>query len=242
MEHAPLPTRPTPAAPPLALPSLIGRSDVATVPWLTTALFCVGVIITTLLQPGQGGVPDWVVIAAAGAYALTSVAILNLQHTRFVRWCATRVEVYVLGGAFFIGVMSLWGALAHGVVSPFFSWPTALVGMYLGLVLPTRWALLIAAAQAVGAVAVQLAQPAAHPMDAVPVVILLGAGWGAGLVCRAAHARTARSALLLSRTDLLTHTLNRRGFLEELSEMTVRAGRTQQPVALLMVDLHDLAR
>ncbi len=242
MEHAPLHTRPAPAAPPLALPSLIGRSDIATVPWLTTALFCVGVIITTLLQPEQRQVPSAIVIGAAGVYALTSAAILALQHTRFVQWCATRVEVYVLGGAFFIGVMSLWAALGHGVVSPFFSWPTALVGMYLGLVLPTRWALQIAAAQAAGAVAVQLAQPAAHPMDAMPVVILLGAGWGGGLVCRAAHARTARSALLLSRTDLLTHTLNRRGFLEELDELTGRAARTRQPLALLMLDLHDLAR
>lgn len=215
---------------------LLGRRDVALAPWATLAAVAFAYAVSELLRGDDGGHPvTWNVIgalfvAAVGAGSALTVDMKQLQPLR------TSMVVYVLGAGGLIAMLTVVGATGEGLRSILFS-GIVLEAMYLGLVLSVPWSLGFTVVMLAAAGAVHAAQPQADLLDALSVFGLTIAGWVLGLLCRASHARVVRVAMRLTRCDVLTATLNRRGLLEELDLQTLRARQTEQPIALMIFDL-----
>ncbi len=220
---------------------IIGRRDIATVPWGGIALCSAGVAISSALRPEVRGVPDDLIIPLALFYGTLATAIALLQGTRVMQWLARQLWVYVGGSTLLIAVLSVLAARDHGIATVFFA-PAVPIAMYVGLVLPRRWSAAAIAMQIGLAGLVQVINPAATPLDAMTVLALTLAAWGVGQMCRNAHRKASRVALLLSRSDVLTRTLNRRGFFEQFEADLAAAGSERLPVALLVLDLDDFKR
>jgi diguanylate cyclase (GGDEF)-like protein len=223
------------------LDRIIGRRDIATVPWAGIALCSAGVAIASVLRPAGDGVPDGLLIPLALLYGAIAGVIVTLQGTRVMQWIARQLSVYLFGSMVLIGVLSVLAARDHGLATVFFA-PSIPIAMYLGLVLPHRWSSAAITMQMVLAGIVHAVNPYATTLDAVTVLALTLAAWGVGRMCRGAHRKAARVALLLSRSDVLTRTLNRRGFFEQFEAQLTASAEAQAPVALLILDLDDFKR
>lgn len=191
--------------------------------------------------PSGGWGSDGLIIPLALLYGITATAIALLQGTRLMQWFARQLWVYVGGSTLLIAVLSVMAARDHGIATVFFA-PALPIAMYIGLVLPRRWSAAALAMQITLAGIVQAINPAASAVDAGTVLALTLAAWGVGQMCRNAHRKAARVALLLSRSDVLTRTLNRRGFFEQFEADLAAAAEQQVPVALLVLDLDDFKR
>lgn len=220
---------------------IIGRRDIATVPWGGIALCSAGVAIASALRPAVEGVPDGLLIPLALLYGTIATVITLLQGTRVMQWFARQLWVYVGGSTLLIAVLSVLAARDHGIATVFFA-PAVPIAMYVGLVLPRRWSAAAITMQIALAGVVQVVNPAATPLDAATVLALTLAAWGVGQMCRNAHRKASRVALLLSRSDVLTRTLNRRGFFEQFESDLHAAASERLPVALLVLDLDDFKR
>jgi diguanylate cyclase (GGDEF)-like protein len=231
----------SPLTPDGDLDRIIGRKDIAMVPWAGIALCAGGVAISTALRPDADGFPDRLLIPAALIYGAIATLIVATQRTRLMEWFARQLSVYVLGSILLIAVLSVLAAGDHGLATVFYA-PSIPIAMYLGLVLPRRWSSATIAMQMFLGGVVHHLTPDASALDSVTVLALTLAGWGVGLMCRGAHRRAARVALLLSRSDVLTRTLNRRGFFEQFEAELAVAAERRTPVALLVVDLDDFKR
>lgn len=223
------------------LERIIGRRDIATVPWAGIALCSAGVIAASLLRPSGDGPPDGLLIPLAALYGLIATGITLAQGTALMRWFARQLPVYVIGAMLLIGVLSVLAVRDHGLATVFYA-PALPIAMYLGLVLPRRWSTATIVVQMALSGVVHAVTPDASIVDAITVVALTIAAWGVGRMCRAAHRKAARVALLLSRSDVLTRTLNRRGFFEQFESQLAAAAQASEPVALLVLDLDDFKR
>ena len=192
--------------------TIIGRRDVAVVPWVTIAMVAVAVAASTALRP-DGNLSDALLIGGALAYAALAGALALLQDRPVMVRLASSVPVYVFGSTLLVGLLATVGALDQGLGTVFFA-PIVQVAAYLGLVLPARWSR-GALVSLLGTVAgVQAANPTTGPREVVTMAGLVVAAWLVGVLCHTAHGRAARIALMLSRSDVLTSTLNRRGFFD----------------------------
>ncbi len=206
------------------LARIIGRRDVATVPWATIALCSLGVVIASALRPATDGVPDGLLIPLASAYGLIAFVIVLLQGTPAMRWMARQLPVYVGGSLLLVGVLCVLAARDRGLATVFFA-PAVQIAMYVGLVLPKRWSLTAIVVQLGLAGIVHAIRPTAAITDAIDLAALMIAGWSVGLLCRFAHGKAARIALMLSRSDVLTATLNRAGSSSSSSSSSPRRAR-----------------
>ncbi|MFT4035790.1 MAG: GGDEF domain-containing protein [Patulibacter sp.] len=223
------------------LGQIIGRRDIASVPWVGIAWCSAGVAISTILRPAAPGVPDALLLPLVALYGLIATGIACTQRTPVMRWLARQLPVYLLCSIILIAALSLLAYRDQGLATLFYG-PSVPIAMYLGLVLPARWATAAILVQLLFAVLVQLANPTATPLEAATFLSLTVAGWAIGTLCRCAHGKAARIALMLSRSDLLTRTLNRRGFLEQFEAELATAATRREPIALLVLDLDDFKR
>jgi diguanylate cyclase (GGDEF)-like protein len=105
------------------------------------------------------------------------------------------------------------------------------------LVIAGRWALfpLVWMFGIVAAVAVF--GPPTRTFDAVTVTVLIVAGWGIGRLGHVTHRAAAHHALVASRSDPLTMTLNRRGFFEQARSVASECVARGQAITVLALDL-----
>ncbi|MDO9356298.1 MAG: GGDEF domain-containing protein, partial [Solirubrobacteraceae bacterium] len=221
-------------------PSIIGRRDVAVIPWITIAMVAIAVAISTALRP-DGDLSDGLVIGGALAYAVFAGTLALLQDRPLMVRLAGSLPVYLLGSALLVSLLAGIGALDQGLATVFFA-PVVQVAVYLGLILPTRWSrgAIVALLATVGAV--QAINPVASTRDAVSMFGLVFAAWLVGALCHSAHGRAARIALMLSRSDVLTRSLNRRGFFDQFDAELASARASRSTVALLIADLDDFKK
>ncbi|MDQ8044051.1 MAG: GGDEF domain-containing protein [Patulibacter sp.] len=215
--------------------TILGRRDVAIVPWVTIAMCAVAVAFSTALRPA-GSVSHTLVIGGALAYAAFAGGLSLLQDLPTMVRLRRSLPIYLFGSTMLVGLLALVAALDQGVSTVFFA-PIVQVAMYLGLVLPRRWSrgtivLLLLTVGAVHAI-----NPAGSDRDLMTMTGLVVAGWLVGVLCHSTHGSAARIALLLSRSDVLTATLNRRGFFEQFDAEIAASRVTGEPIALLIVDL-----
>ncbi|MDQ8045834.1 MAG: diguanylate cyclase [Solirubrobacteraceae bacterium] len=216
--------------------SILGRRDVAIVPWAVISVLSFMVAISTWLRGPSGHVDTDVVIGAVGVGIYTA-GMVAIQDTPLGRRFRGSLPVYLIGSAGLMLALAVLAVHEQGVATVFYS-VNVLLAAYLGLVLPWRWATGSIAFLVLGSVAVQILQPFAHGLDAVVPTMLCIAAFFTGALCHVAHGRAARFAGALSRYDQLTAMLNRRGFLDRLSRALRRGpGVTDGPIALLIIDL-----
>jgi diguanylate cyclase (GGDEF)-like protein len=219
---------------------ILGRRDVAVVPWATTGAVAAGFAVSEALRD-QGGDRELITVLVAVAGALFCFALTRFVDTALFVRLRTSMTVYVLGAGGLMAAIS--GAAyesdgARTVVLGGF----VLQAMYFGLVLPRRWSLGFTALMLLCVGGVRVARPIGDFLDVGSFVMLIFAAWGFAVLCRAAHLRAERVAKRLTRCDLLTATLNRRGLIEELEAQTRRAELAQTPIALMIFDLDDFKR
>jgi diguanylate cyclase (GGDEF)-like protein len=219
---------------------ILGRRDVAVVPWATTGAVAAGFAVSELLR-NEGGHQELIRVLAATAGALFCFGLTRFVDTDLFIRLRTSMTVYVLGALGLMATISAASIQSDGtrtvVLTGF-----VLQAMYFGLVLPRRWSFGFTALMLLCVTAVRIARPAGDTLDVMSVVMLVLGGWAFAVLCRAAHRRAERVAKRLTRCDLLTATLNRRGLLEELEMQARRAAFAQAPIALMIIDLDDFKR
>lgn len=219
---------------------ILGRRDVALIPWAVTAAVAIALAISEVLRDAGDGTLIPTVGACAAAALLGIGLALTTDRPLFVPLRRSLV-VYALGSTGLIVSLGLHAAFTLGLESVLF---TALVlhAAYIGLVLPRRWSAAFTVLMLVAAGAVQAVEPRADLLDALSVFGLITSGWAIGVLSGAAHRRAERVARRLTRCDPLTATLNRRGFIEELEAMVHDSGAFTQPIALMILDLDGFKR
>ena len=215
--------------------TIIGRRDVAIVPWVTIAMVAVAVAASTALRP-NGDLSDTLVIGGALAYAVMAGILSLLQDRPLMQRARGSIGVYLFGSALLVGLLGTIASLDQGVTTVFFA-PIVQVAAYLGLVLPRRWARVSLVVLLATVAIVQVINPAGSVREVIEMAGLVAAGWLVGVLCHYAHGRAARIALMLSRSDVLTATLNRRGFFDQFDAEIRSAREAGESIALLIVDL-----
>ena len=215
--------------------SILGRRDVALIPWAVTAAVATALAISEALRaPGSDALVA--TIATSLLLAAVSLAVVAVTDRPAFIPLRTSLVVYSIASTGLILSMSVLAITTDGLQTVIFS-ALVLEALYLGLVLRPAWSGAFTGAMLVAAGIVQALEPKAPPFDVATVTGLITAGWALGLLCRAAHRRAERVAMRLTRCDLLTASLNRRGLIEELDAMTVDASRAGHGVALMILDL-----
>ena len=220
--------------------TIIGRRDIAIVPWVTIAMVSVALAISVALRPDpvSDTFSDGLIIAASLAYAAFAGVIAALQDHPLAVRARQSLTVYLAGSALLIGALAIVGVIDSGVATIYFA-PIVQVAAYLGLVLPRRWALRILVVLLLTVAGVHLANPVASTLDVITFAGLVIAAWLVGVLIHQAHGGAARIALVLSRSDVLTAALNRRGFFDQFDAEIAAARAAREPMALLIVDLDD---
>lgn len=216
--------------------TILGRRDVALAPWATAALVALAYAISEILRgdAGTGSLSIQVGGALAVAVLCTGASLtIDLPALRPLR---TSMAVYVLGGGGLVAGLTAVAAATDGLRSVVFS-GVALVALYLGLALSTPWSAGFTVVMLAAGGVVQVIRPGASVLEALSIFSLTIAGWVVGLLSRAAQRRVERIAMRLTRCDILTATLNRRGLIEELEAQTLRARKAREPIALMIFDL-----
>lgn len=223
--------------------TIIGRRDIAIVPWVTIAMVSVALTVSLALRPDDISetFSDGLIIAATLAYALVAGTIAMLQDHPLAVRARQSLFVYLGGSALLIGALAIVGVLDLGVATVYFA-PLVQVAAYLGLVLPRRWAIRILVVLLLTVAGVHLANDAASTLDVVTFGGLVIAAWLVGVLIHQAHGGAAKIALVLSRSDVLTAALNRRGFFDQFDAEITAARAAREPMALLIVDLDEFKR
>ncbi|MDO9352348.1 MAG: GGDEF domain-containing protein, partial [Solirubrobacteraceae bacterium] len=226
-----------PAVPPQ---SVLSRPEVAIVPALVMAFGALGVALSQVLRPDGQAVSEnateiiasWAVLFAIGAFSMA----LFIRNSRVLSG-PHAIWVYVLGSLSLLGALSIVSLLDSGIATVAFG-GAMLLSFYVGFVFPYR----IARAGLVVLLALlgilQLAVPRADGIEVLSVFALAITGWLLGRIPRQAHKIAAKHALILSRSDVLTRILNRRGFLEEFAFALRTGAHEGRSVALVVIDLN----
>jgi diguanylate cyclase (GGDEF)-like protein len=217
--------------------TIIGRRDVAIIPWVTIAMVAVAVAVSTALRP-QGDVSHTLVISAALGYAAFAGILALLQDKPYMLRARQSLPVYFFGSVLLVGLLAVVAVLDQGLATVFFA-PIVQVAAYLGLVLPRRWSRAAIVLLLLTVAGVHLGNPVGTTRDVMTMFGLVVAGWLVGVLCHSAHGGAARIALMLSRSDVLTGTLNRRGFFDQFDAEIAGARALREPMALLLIDLDD---
>jgi diguanylate cyclase (GGDEF)-like protein len=215
--------------------SILGRRDVALVPWISISVGMAAIAISTWLRAADGHLDLFVFWGALGGSAATA-GMAAIQDSPIGLRYRGALWVYLLGGFALLVALSALAIHDRGLSTVFFS-STVMLAAYLGLVVPARWANRSIVVITVAAITVHVLQPSAGALDAVITVGLVIAGWAVGALGHLAHSRAAAIARDLSSYDPLTAMLNRRGFLEQLNLALDRRDDPNPSIALLIVDL-----
>lgn len=213
---------------------LIGRRDVAILPWVCAALVALGLIASILLR-GSSSPGSELTLIAAGALCVLGAGSVLTHLTPLGAYLAAQLWPYV-AGSIAIGVAIAGGLVADPEIGEVLIAANVVVASYMGLVLPPRHArqglvvLLTATAAADAVAGTALADAALH--FGIPLV-----GWVIGYLTARAHHRIAMRAHLLSSYDRLTRTLNRRGFAARLTWLLAEHRHHATPISLLVLDL-----
>ena len=223
--------------------TIIGRRDIATVPWVTISMCSVALAVSVAMRPGEVSptFSDTFIITASLIYAALSGGFALLQDHPLAIRARQSLTVYLGGSALLVGALAVVGVLDNGVATIYFA-PIVQVAAYLGLVLPRRWAIRVLVILLATVAGVHFANPAAPSLDVITFGGLVIAAWLIGVLCHQAHGGAASIALLLSRSDVLTAALNRRGFFDQFDAEIAAARVAGEPMALLIVDLDDFKR
>ncbi|MDQ8044052.1 MAG: GGDEF domain-containing protein [Solirubrobacteraceae bacterium] len=216
--------------------TILGRRDVALAPWATAALVALAYAISEVLRGDSGSGSLAVRVAGALAVAVVCAVAALTVDVKTLRPLRTSMAVYLLGAGGLIAALAAVAAATDGLRSVVFS-GIALIALYLGLVLSAPWSAGLTATMLAAAGAVEVIRPGASLLEALSVFSLTAAGWIVGLLSRAGQRRVERIAKRLTRCDVLTATLNRRGLIEELEAQTLRARNAREPIALMIFDL-----
>ncbi len=219
---------------------ILGRRDVALVPWVVVAAVAIAVAISEVLRAPDG---DLLLPTLGGAVAVVLLGgglTLMIDRPAFVVLRSSLV-VYTLGSLGLIATLATHAAFTLGLESVAFT-SLVLHAAYIGLVLPRRWSGTFMLLMLAAAVGVQASEPRADLLDGLSVAGLIPSGWAIGVLSGAAHRRAERVARRLTRCDLLTATLNRRGFIDELEAIVHDSGAFHQPVAVMILDLDGFKR
>lgn len=206
------------------------RHDAATVPWAVAGIGAIAYAGSEAWRLGE--LPPTEVLAACGGVALLSLGAALLSRRVSARsWQLVLLLAALIAASAAIVVPALTLGLTAVTV------PVAVVvAAYAGLTLPYSIVLTAVLLASIGGV--HLAQPVASTVDAISLLVLIVVGWLFGRFCGAVHRRARRLAMQLARTDRLVHTLNRRGFTEELAHRLSQAD-PDHSVALMVLDLVD---
>ncbi|MBJ7473268.1 MAG: GGDEF domain-containing protein, partial [Solirubrobacteraceae bacterium] len=223
--------------------SIIGRRDIATVPWVTISMVSIALAISVAMRPGPMSevFTDTFIIIGSLVYAALAGGFALLQDHPLAVRARQSLAVYLGGSALLVGAIAVMGILDSGVATIYFA-PLVQVAAYLGLVLPRHWAIRVLAILLATVLGVHAANPQAPTLDVITFEGLVVAAWLIGVLCHEAHGGAAKIALLLSRSDVLTAALNRRGFFDQFAAEISAARTVGEPMALLIVDLDDFKR
>lgn len=220
--------------------AILQRRDVAFVPLLVIAVGAFALALSEGLRPparpDRPWADDFIVIGALAFGVVAAIGAL-LQDTAWSERRRGRFTIYLAWSAALLAALTVTAVLDQGLASV--SYNAVIVLMpYIGLVFPRRWSRISLVVVLLSMGAVQLAVPDADFIEAGSTMVLAVSGWLVGLIARLGHYRASRQALILSRTDVLTGALNRRGFIEHMDWALDGAARDAQPVALLVIDLN----
>jgi diguanylate cyclase (GGDEF)-like protein len=189
-----------------------------------------GWALATLDRPNRG-----VILALVGAIALTAAVLAaipteRITHHPHAPWLFAGWSVMAIAG------VSGSVAADGGELSPLtLTYVVPLI--FSALAYPMRMVVGIAVLDAAACAATLTLATGAGPADVAYMTVLLLI---AAFLCAThahAHARHASEAERLSRTDVLTACLNRRGFDEELERRVARHQRYGAPFGLVLFDL-----
>ncbi|MBJ7518296.1 MAG: GGDEF domain-containing protein [Solirubrobacteraceae bacterium] len=219
---------------------ILGRADVARVPWVVICAGSLALALSQILRPAGGeawAYADLLIIGGSILVAVVAGVMVACQDTEVLRSLRGAVWIYLLSAGVLLVSLTVVALADSGLAS------LGLMAMpfttaYLGLVLPRSYSRIALAVVMVTLVGIQLARPVDDVLAWGSAFVLVAAGGAIGLLVRHAHQKAREQSLLLSRSDQLTGALNRRGFLEQLGD-ELRGGR---PIALMLVDLNDFKR
>jgi diguanylate cyclase (GGDEF)-like protein len=190
-----------------------------------------GWALATLDRPNRA-----IILALVSAIALTAVVLAAIPAERITRHPHAP---WLFAGWSVMAVAGVSGAVAAdggGELSPLtLTYVVPLI--FSALAYPMRMIVGIAVLDAAACAITLTLATGAEAADVAYVTVLLLI---AAFLCAThahAHARHAREAERLSRTDVLTGCLNRRGFDEELERRVARRQRYGAPFGLVLFDL-----
>lgn len=216
--------------------SILGRRDVPLVACASVAGVSALGAVSALLQPGQSAAETTRMVALCVLLAaIASGLMLALDLPLAIRWRG-RVRSSLVACALVMGALTAVALSARGLSSVSFT-GVVLISTYAALILPRGPSRLTLAGLIGLELLIEALTPATRPVDAVAIVAVTVAGWVVGGLGNRAHGRAARLALVLSRTDQLTATLNRRGFFEAFEAGLQAATSAGDPFSLLVLDL-----
>jgi diguanylate cyclase (GGDEF)-like protein len=176
-----------------------------------------------------------IVLALAGAHALTSLILALIPAERITRH--PRADLLFAGWSVMAIVTVSAGVAADGGGLSPLTLTYAIPLIFSALAYPLRLIVVIAVLNAVSCAATL---GLATDLPAADVAFVSAFLLVAAFLCAAhalAHARHAAEAERLSRTDVLTGCLNRRGFDEELARRIARRSRYGTSFGLVLFDL-----
>ncbi len=220
--------------------SILSRRDVAFVPLMVISVGAFAFALSEGLRPPARPSARWadeLVLFAAIAFGVVSAVGALLQDTPGAERRRGRFTIYLGWTSILVAALSAAAMLDLGLASVSYT-AVILVMPYVGLVFPKRWSRITLAVVLLSMPVIQVVQPDADLIEVASTMALCVSGWFVGLIPRLGHYRASRQALLLSRSDILTAALNRRGFLEQMEWSIEQARAAQRPVALLVIDLN----
>lgn len=218
-------------SPATATPFLLGeRAYAGSAPWLVVACGAIAYGISDALH--RGALPPLTTLLTIAGLVTAALGAVWLAH----RGESGRRQLALVVSALVLVCITIGAPAATLGLSAVTMPAIVLVAAYAGLTVPRSGLLL--GALLVAMVALHVAHPLASTLDAASLLAIVAVGWLFGRFCGAVHLRARRLAMRLARTDRLVHTLNRRGFTEELAHRLATAQPTE-PVALMVLDLVD---
>lgn len=214
---------------------ITARRDVAWAAMASITLIAVFGGISTLLRSDVDDTVRTLSLVFSAACALIGGFITVMIDHRWFMQLRRQMTYMTIGGIVIAGltVLSYYDA---GLSTPFFI-EIVLIASYLGLVLSTSWGRVPIVLILAVCGFLMVTHPEAALIDKVALPLIALAAWLLGRLGHLTHGSTARAAVVLSRSDPLTGTLNRRGFFEELDHAVAQAPLTGQELSLLLLDL-----
>ncbi len=233
---------PVPDPAPTATPSqsVLTRSEVALVPALVISFGAFALAVSQALRPAGQMVSahaDSMFVPFAILSGVVAGALALVIHRTTLMQREGAVWIYVAGAAALMFALSLGALLDSGLATVALG-SVMLVSFYIGFVFPYRIARASLLVLLLVLGGLQAAVPEADGIEALSTLALAISGWLLGRIPRMGHRIASRHALVLSRSDVLTKVLNRRGFIEEFAH-ELRVGAAEgSPIALIVIDLN----